>query len=131
MKWALSDFIMCGVSLIVQRAGTGCLDMIFPPAVMGEIVAAIGLKLAWVAAGMAGLMPAGGVSVDSKTVMISLVTLWVTELGSVLFRGFLAIIPILIVVLVGYALSFVMGSWISRLSLSSLVCTADLLYAAF
>lgn len=32
-----------------------------------------------------------------------------TVFGSVLFRGFLAIIPILIGVLVGYALSFVMG----------------------
>ena len=36
-------------------------------------------------------------------------TLAVTVLGSVLFRGFLAIIPILIGVLVGYALSFFMG----------------------
>lgn len=36
-------------------------------------------------------------------------TLGVTVLGSVLFRGFLAIIPILIGVLVGDGLSFVMG----------------------
>ncbi len=40
---------------------------------------------------------------------ISLVTLAVTVLGSVMFRGFLAIIPILIGVLVGYALAFLMG----------------------
>lgn len=66
---------------------------------MGAIVAVIGLELAGVAAGMAGLLPADGVSVDSKTVIISLVTLGVTVLGSVLFRGFLAIIPILIGVL--------------------------------
>jgi len=38
-----------------------------------------------------------------------MVTLGVTVLGSVLFRGFLAIIPILIGVLAGYALSFAMG----------------------
>ena len=58
---------------------------------------------------MAGLLPAEGTSADSTTITISLVTLAVTVLGSVLFRGFLAIIPILIGVLVGYALSFFMG----------------------
>lgn len=112
---ALGGFIMCGVlfclvSLIVQRAGTGWLDVIFQPAAMGAIVAVIGLELAVVAAGMAGLLPADGASVDSKTVIISLVTLGVTVLGSVLFRGFLAIIPILIGVLVGCGLSFAMGA---------------------
>ncbi|WP_229764251.1 uracil permease, partial [Yersinia enterocolitica] len=56
-----------------------------------------------------GLLPAEGVTVDSTTIIISMVTLGVTILGSVLFRGFFAIIPILIGVLVGYALSFVMG----------------------
>ncbi|MGM3174904.1 uracil permease [Dickeya lacustris] len=111
---ALGGFILCGalfclVALVVKKAGTGWLDVIFPPAAMGAIVAVIGLELAGVAANMAGLLPAAGVEMDSKTVTVSLVTLAVTVLGSVLFRGFLAIIPILIGVLVGYALAFVMG----------------------
>ena len=111
---ALGGFIMCGVlfclvSFIVKKAGTGWLDVMFPPAAMGAIVAVIGLELAGVAANMAGLLPADGQSPDSKTIIISLVTLGVTVFGSVLFRGFMAIIPILIGVLAGYALSFVMG----------------------
>ncbi|MCM7076432.1 uracil permease [Enterobacter roggenkampii] len=111
---ALGGFIMCGVlfclvSLIVKKAGTGWLDVMFPPAAMGAIVAVIGLELAGVAANMAGLLPADGQSPDSKTIIISLVTLGVTVFGSVLFRGFMAIIPILIGVLAGYALSFMMG----------------------
>ncbi|SUH02462.1 uracil permease [Salmonella enterica subsp. enterica] len=81
----------------------------FPPAAMGAIVAVIGLELAGVAAGMAGLLPAQGQSPDTKTIIISMVTLAVTVFGSVLFRGFLAIIPILIGVLAGYALSFALG----------------------
>ncbi|APF10085.1 uracil permease [Salmonella enterica subsp. enterica serovar Typhimurium] len=94
---ALGGFIMCGVlfclvSFIVKKAGTGWLDVMFPPAAMGAIVAVIGLELAGVAAGMAGLLPAQGQSPDTK-----------------LFRGFLAIIPILIGVLAGYALSFALG----------------------
>ncbi|SRN42179.1 uracil transporter [Shigella flexneri] len=111
---ALGGFIMCGVlfclvSFIVKKAGTGWLDVLFPPAAMGAIVAVIGLELAGVAAGMAGLLPAEGQTPNSKTIIISITTLAVTVLGSVLFRGFLAIIPILIGVLVGYALSFAMG----------------------
>ncbi len=44
---ALGGFIMCGVlfclvSFIVKKAGTGWLDVMFPPAAMGAIVAVIG-----------------------------------------------------------------------------------------
>lgn len=76
------------VSFIVKKAGTGWLDVLFPPAAMGAIVAVIGLELAGVAAGMAGLLPAEGQTPDSKTIIISITTLAVTALGSVLFRGF-------------------------------------------
>lgn len=111
---ALGGFILCGVlfclvALIVKKAGTGWLDVMFPPAAMGAIVAVIGLELAGVAAKMAGLLPASGAAVEGKSIFISLVTLGVTVFGSVLFRGFLAIIPILIGVLVGYILSWGMG----------------------
>lgn len=111
---ALGGFIVCGVlfcfvALLVKKVGTGWLDVIFPPAAMGAIVAVIGLELAGVAAGMAGLLPVNGATVDSRTVTISLVTLGVTVFGSVLFRGFLAIIPILIGVLTGYVLSYFLG----------------------
>ncbi|UMX66431.1 hypothetical protein MJ560_20855 [Klebsiella pneumoniae] len=46
---ALGGFIMCGVlfclvSFIVKKAGTGWLDVMFPPAAMGAIVAVIGLR---------------------------------------------------------------------------------------
>src|SRR5471030_2485955 len=111
---ALGGFIVCGVlfclvALIVKKTGIGWIHVVFPPAAMGAIVAVIGLELAGVEANMAGLLPADGVAVDSTTIIISMVTLGVTVLGSVLFRGFLAIIPILIGVLVGYGLSFFMG----------------------
>ncbi|WP_036769245.1 uracil permease [Photorhabdus australis] len=111
---ALGGFIVCGVlfclvSLIVKVAGRNWINVLFPPAAMGAIVAVIGLELAGVAAEMAGLRPAEGSDVNTTTLIISLVTLAVTILGSVMFRGFLAIIPILIGVLVGYALAFLMG----------------------
>ena len=45
--------LFCIVSFIVKKAGTGWLDVMFPPAAMGAIVAVIGLELAGVAANMA------------------------------------------------------------------------------
>lgn len=112
---ALGGFIICGllfmlVAGIVKIAGRGWINVLFPPAAMGAIVAVIGLELAGTAAGMAGLKFENGATPDSTTLIISLTTLGITILGSVVFRGFLAIIPILIGVLTGYALAFFMGA---------------------
>ncbi|MCX7781356.1 MAG: uracil permease [Negativicutes bacterium] len=98
--------IFCLVAWIIQMAGMRWIDVIFPPAAMGAIVAVIGLELAPVAADMAGLTAK---TLDPKMITISLFTLGVTIFGSVVFRGFLGIIPILIGVLSGYALAMIMG----------------------
>lgn len=108
---ALGGFIASGivfslVSFIISLVGTKWIDIVFPPAAMGAIVAVIGLELAPVAAGMAGLT---STTLDSNAITVSIFTLAVTVLGSIMFRGFLAIIPILIGVLSGYALSFALG----------------------
>ncbi len=98
--------IFCLVSLLIKYVGTKWIDVIFPPAAMGAIVAVIGLELAPVAAGMAGLTSK---AVDVNAITVALFTLAVTVIGSVVFRGFLAIIPVLVGVLSGYALSFALG----------------------
>lgn len=108
---ALGGFIVMGavfclIALLVEKIGTKWIDVIFPPAAMGAIVAVIGLELAGVAAGMAGLTADVA---DTKIITVSLFTLAVTVLGSVIFRGFFAIIPILIGVISGYILSYFMG----------------------
>lgn len=100
------------VSFIIRLAGVKWLDIIFPPAAMGAIVAVIGLELAPAAAEMAGLT---GKLINqlnipySTAITVSMFTLGVTILGSVLFRGFLAVIPVLIGVIAGYALSLYLG----------------------
>lgn len=111
---ALGGFIASGVvftivAFIIQKAGTGWINVVFPPAAMGAIVAVIGLELIPVAAGMAGWIPKANSpadwSLDRDTVIISIVTLCVTIFGSVLFRGFMRIIPILIGIVSGYVLA--------------------------
>jgi len=111
---AMGGFIVAGliftlVGLIIKAVGTKWLDIIFPPAAMGAIVAVIGLELAPVAAGMAGLIPKDGAPLDPRMVTVSLLTLAITVFGSVLFRGFLAIIPILVGVVSGYIIALFMG----------------------
>lgn len=108
---ALGGFIVTGiifsvVALSIGVIGTKWIDVVFPPAAMGAIVAVIGLELAPVAADMAGLTAK---TIDPSAITVSIVTLLVTVFGSVLFRGFMAIIPILVGVISGYVLSSFMG----------------------
>ncbi len=100
------------VAGLVRVAGTAWLDVMFPPAAMGAIVAVIGLELAPVATDMAGLTGAtiAGLGIPSATaVAVSVFTLAVTVLGTVLFRGFLSTIPVLIGVVAGFTLAAALG----------------------
>jgi uracil permease len=113
---AQGGFIVFGlifilISQVVRFAGTKWIDVIFPPAAMGAIVAIIGLELAPVATNMAGLTAGPAVlgMPLASALIVSLSTLAVTILASVLLRGFLAVIPVLLGVIAGYLLSLGLG----------------------
>jgi uracil permease len=108
----VTGVIFCIVALIVKLAGTGWIDVVFPPAVMGAIVATIGLELVPIAAQMAGLISPDATatwSPDPATIIISMTTLGVTVIGALMFRGFPKIIHILIGIVTGYTLAYFMG----------------------
>ncbi|NLT20296.1 MAG: uracil permease [Syntrophomonadaceae bacterium] len=115
---ALAGFMAVGlifvlVAWIIKVAGTNWINIVFPPAAMGAIVAVIGLELVPVAAQMAGLIKPSDVTgvwtPDPTIILVSLFTLAVTVFGAVLFRGFMAIIPILTGIVAGYFLAFYLG----------------------
>ncbi len=112
---ALGGFIVSGlvftlVALIIRRFGPGWVNTVLPPATMGPIVALIGLELAPVAANMAGILPdAKTGNFDLRAVSVSMATLAVVTFGSVLFRGFFAIIPVLIGIVAGYLVAVPLG----------------------
>jgi len=119
---AQSGFIFFGlffiaISLVVKKWGIKWIDVVMPPAVMGAVVAIIGLELAPVAAQQAGLAPwptaVGKIVepfvVDHNVMIVSMFTLCIGIAGSVLFRGFLQVVPILIAVVSGYLLALAMG----------------------
>ena len=113
---AQGGFIAFGVSfmllaLLVKFIGIKWIDVLFPPAAMGAIVAVIGLEVAPVAMGMAGIIGDQWQSfgmTHEQALFLSLFSLSVTILGTVLFRGFFAVIPVLIVVS-GYVAAAIMG----------------------
>ena len=119
---AQSGFIFFGlffivISFVVKYWGIKWIDIVMPPAVMGAVVAIIGLELAPVAAQQAGLAPwptsVGQVVapfiVSPNVLIVSMFTLCIGIIGSVMFKGFMQVIPILIAVVAGYVLALAMG----------------------
>ena len=103
-QYALGGFVvvgLCGCILaaIIYKCGTKWIDIVLPPAAMGPVVALIGLELAGSAASTGKIV---GDGVTTATVVTFCVTLGVAVLGSVLFRKFLSVIPILIAIICGY-----------------------------
>lgn len=100
---ALGGVVMAGVvlfliGLVVQRFGASWINRLMPPAVTGTIVALIGLNLA----------PSAKSNFD-KAPLTALVTLLVIILVSVLFRGILGRLSILVGVVVGYLVAMLQG----------------------
>lgn len=99
-------FCGCILALIIYKFGSEWINVVLPPAAMGPVVALIGLELAGTAASNAGLkdevlLPAN--------IIVFLVTLLTAVIGSVVFRGFLSVIPILIAIIAGYVVSLACG----------------------
>lgn len=100
---ALGGVVMAGVTLaliglVVQKFGAGWINRLMPPAVTGTIVALIGLNLA----------PAAKNNFMEAPITAA-VTLLAIILVSVLFRGILGRLSILVGVVVGYVVAIFRG----------------------
>lgn len=110
-EYALGGFVavgFCGciLAFIVYKFGTDWIDVVLPPAAMGPVVALIGLELSSTAASNAGLLDE---KILPANLIVFLITLGTAVFGSILFRKFLSVIPILIAVLAGYAAAIICG----------------------
>ena len=99
-------FVGCILAAVIYKFGSEWINVVLPPAAMGPVVALIGLELAGTAASNAGLLDE---KISGANVIVFLVTLGVAVIGSVVFRGFLSVIPILIAVIAGYAAAVACG----------------------
>lgn len=99
----ITGLLGCLIALIVYKFGTSWINVILPPAAMGAVVSLIGFELT-------GLTIRGGSiganimteSVTAGDITVFLITVGAAVLGSVLFKGFLSTIPILIASIAGY-----------------------------
>ena len=115
----LSGIIAAGViyvlvSIIISFTGTDWLNKLLPPIVVGSVVIVIGLGMAAVAINWSGLNTA--FTVDSMShvsrgtwIVVSMITLATGVLGTMYFKGFLGVIPILIAIIVGYISALALG----------------------
>lgn len=92
----------CVLALIIWKFGSRWIDVVLPPAAMGPVVALIGLELAGNAASTGGMLAGENGAIDGKNVAVFTVTLCVAVFGSILFRKFFGVIPILIAIVAGY-----------------------------
>lgn len=99
-------FVGCILAGVIYKFGSDWIDVVLPPAAMGPVVALIGLELSSSAANNAGMLEE---NIDPANAIVFLVTLGVAVFGSVVFRKFLSVIPILIAVIAGYVAAICCG----------------------
>ncbi|WP_440895226.1 solute carrier family 23 protein [Amphibacillus sp. Q70] len=94
------------LALLIGAFGLDWLMRILPPIVVGPVIVVIGLGLAPTAIDMA--MNVDGVY-SGQHFSVAIVTLIVTIIGSLFFRGFFGLIPILIGIVIGYIYALIIG----------------------
>ncbi len=105
------------VATIIRFVGSAWLDKLLPPVVIGPIIMIIGLSLAYVAIGNAGLNGAldftenveGTNTLGIFVPIIALATFVTVALVALKARGFVKMVPFIIAITVGYVLSVVVG----------------------
>ncbi|MBA5850640.1 uracil permease [Clostridium sp. cel8] len=102
------------VSIVIKFCGVDWLNKALPPVVVGSIVIVIGLGLAATAINWSGLNPAYTTEQMQSIprwawISVAIITLGIGVLGSMFFKGFFGVIPILIAIIVGYISALVLG----------------------
>ena len=107
-----AGFVYTFLGLAVKIKGTGFIDRLLPPVVIGPVIISIGLAMAPIAANMAmGKAGDGSVLLPYSTAMwISMPTLLTTLIVAVFGRGIFRLVPIISGVLVGFMLSLYFGA---------------------
>ncbi|WP_459207817.1 uracil-xanthine permease family protein [Pseudomonas sp. MLB6B] len=106
-----AGFVYTFMGLMVKIKGTGFIDRLLPPVVIGPVIISIGLAMAPIAANMAmGKNGDGTALMPYQTAMlISMPALLTTLLVAVFGKGMFRLVPIISGVLVGFALAFAFG----------------------
>lgn len=102
----LAGLVYGAVALLIGAFGLKWIIKVLPPIVVGPVIIVIGLGLAPTAIDMA--MNVDG-AYSGVHFSVAILTLAVTVVGSLFFRGFFGLIPILIGIVVGYIYALFVG----------------------
>jgi uracil-xanthine permease len=112
---ALGGLVAAGVVYMVvagfvKAFGTGWLNKLLPPALVGAVVIVIGLGLSATAVKMS-LYPFADATkaMEPKLLLVAFITLASAIIFSSYFKGFMKTIPVLMGVIVGYVVSIPLG----------------------
>ncbi|MCK7486703.1 MAG: NCS2 family nucleobase:cation symporter [Bacillus subtilis] len=97
--------IYCLVALAIRFAGSAWLKKLLPPVVIGPMIIIIGLGLAPVAIGSAGLDGSAG----WQAPVVAMITFAVVVAVAMFGKGFVKIVPFLIAVVAGYVVAVAFG----------------------
>jgi uracil permease len=103
------------VATAIRLVGKGWLDSLLPPLVIGPMIAIIGITLAPVATGQAGLTPGSAdpffasLAQDPLNPIIAAITFATTVGLATIAKGFFKVVPVLGGIIVGYVVSIVLG----------------------
>lgn len=89
------------VALIIMKVGVNWLFNLLPPIVVGPVIMVIGLGLATTAIGMAMNHPETG-EYSGVHFTVALITLVITIIAAMFFKGFFGLVPIMFGIIGGY-----------------------------
>ena len=104
----VSGLVYVAVAAVISVTGVKWLQRLLPPVVVGPVIMVIGLGLAPAALDMTG-MTAPDASIADPGVIVALLTLAFAVGASLMTRGFMSTIPVLVAVVGGYLVSVLLG----------------------
>ncbi len=101
----LVGIIYAVVATVIRFTGNGWIKKLLPPVVVGPTIITIGLGLAGIAVGSAGLNGGQGWQVP----LVALITFMTVILVGLIGKGFYKIVPFLVAIVVGYVFAVIFG----------------------
>lgn len=104
------------VALVIRFVGTAWLHKVLPPVVIGPMIAIIGIGLAGVATGQAGLVSGSSdaffafLATDLINPLIALVSFVSVVVLAIFAKGFFKVVPILGGIIIGYVFAIIVGA---------------------
>ncbi len=124
-----SGLLYALVAFIISRVGSNWIHRALPPVVIGSVIVVIGLTLAPTAMNMA--MYDSNNNYSLVYLSIACVTLAVTVIANVGFKGFWSVIPILFGLAAGYLFTLIMGCFFPAYKLISFESVANAAWLGF